>query len=172
MQMSVQSLMWRADPRNLASWASKSQNLTTNDLDLQPPDFLCRSTCVWLGAPILFLANQKWTKGKQAVESQGHGANIRPQLHFDLWIPCWVWLKIKQQGQTAGCGPCFHIPGQPILDSLKRGLPDPMRKTQRPRGLSLPGAQPGSGEPGSGRVVSCHRALRVFVCLRMHITSM
>ena len=24
-------------------------------------------------------------------------------------------LKIKQEGQTAGFGPCFHLPGQPIL---------------------------------------------------------
>ena len=23
----------------------------------------------------------------------------------------WVWLKIQQEGQTAGVGPCFHIPG-------------------------------------------------------------
>ena len=23
----------------------------------------------------------------------------------------WVWLKIKQEGQTAGFGPCFHLPG-------------------------------------------------------------
>ena len=23
----------------------------------------------------------------------------------------WVWLKIKQEGQTAGVGPCFHLPG-------------------------------------------------------------
>ena len=26
-----------------------------------------------------------------------------------------MWLKIKQEGQTAGFGPCFHLPGQPIL---------------------------------------------------------
>ena len=27
-----------------------------------------------------------------------------------------MWLKIKQQGQTAGFGPCFHLPiGLPIL---------------------------------------------------------
>ena len=26
-----------------------------------------------------------------------------------------VWLKIKQEGQTAGFGPCFLLPGQPIL---------------------------------------------------------
>ena len=23
----------------------------------------------------------------------------------------WEWLKIKQEGQTAGFGPCFHLPG-------------------------------------------------------------
>ena len=28
----------------------------------------------------------------------------------------WMWLKIKQEGQTAGFGPCFHLPGQAILD--------------------------------------------------------
>ena len=28
-----------------------------------------------------------------------------------------VWLKIKRsEGQTAGFGPCFHLPGQPILE--------------------------------------------------------
>ena len=28
----------------------------------------------------------------------------------------WVWLKIKQQGQTAGFGPRVHLPGQAILE--------------------------------------------------------
>ena len=28
----------------------------------------------------------------------------------------WAWLKIKDLGQTAGFGPCFHLPGQPILE--------------------------------------------------------
>ena len=29
----------------------------------------------------------------------------------------WLWLKNKQEGQTAGFGPCFHLPiGQPILE--------------------------------------------------------
>ena len=23
-------------------------------------------------------------------------------------VPIWVWLKVKQEGQTAGFGPCFH----------------------------------------------------------------
>ena len=30
----------------------------------------------------------------------------------------WVWLKTQRsEGQTAGFGPCFHLPGQPILES-------------------------------------------------------
>ena len=24
--------------------------------------------------------------------------------------PIWVWLNIQQEGQTAGVGPCFHLP--------------------------------------------------------------
>ena len=36
--------------------------------------------------------------------------------HIDsLTAHIWVWLKIKQQGQTAGFGPCSHLPGQAIL---------------------------------------------------------
>ena len=27
-----------------------------------------------------------------------------------------LWLRIKQEGQTAGFGPCFHFPGQPMLE--------------------------------------------------------
>ena len=26
----------------------------------------------------------------------------------------WVWLKIQQEGQTAGFGPCVHLPGSPF----------------------------------------------------------
>ena len=33
----------------------------------------------------------------------------------------WVWLKIKRsEGQSAGFGPCFHVPGQPILVPVLR----------------------------------------------------
>ena len=32
--------------------------------------------------------------------------------------PMWVWLKIKQEGQTAGFGPCFRLPRQAILELL------------------------------------------------------
>ena len=28
----------------------------------------------------------------------------------------WVRLKMEQEGQTVGFGPCFHLPGQPILE--------------------------------------------------------
>ena len=27
------------------------------------------------------------------------------------FVTIWVWLKIKDLGQTAGFGPCFHLPG-------------------------------------------------------------
>ena len=26
-------------------------------------------------------------------------------------FPMWAWLKMKQEGQTAGVGPCFLLPG-------------------------------------------------------------
>ena len=29
---------------------------------------------------------------------------------FGKQRPTWMWLKIKKQGQTAGFGPCFHLP--------------------------------------------------------------
>ena len=32
-------------------------------------------------------------------------------LVFLGFVDSWVWLKIKQGGQTAGFGPCFHLPG-------------------------------------------------------------
>ena len=42
------------------------------------------------------------------------GTGLRP-AHVKgcaFWrVPFWVWLKIKQEGQTAGFGPCFHLPG-------------------------------------------------------------
>ena len=36
---------------------------------------------------------------------------LAPHLEIDMW----VWLKIKQEEQTTGFGPCVHLPGQPIL---------------------------------------------------------
>ena len=42
---------------------------------------------------------------------------IRTQGDPLLSIPMWMWLKIKRsEGQTAGLGPCFHLPGQAILE--------------------------------------------------------
>ena len=38
------------------------------------------------------------------------------RLQWGTTYLVWVWLKIKQEGQTAGFGPCFHFPGPPILD--------------------------------------------------------
>ena len=39
-----------------------------------------------------------------------------------------VWLKIRRsEGQTAGCGPCFHLPGQPILE-FRFFEPPPLRR--------------------------------------------
>ena len=31
-------------------------------------------------------------------------------------FPIWLWLKIKPEGQTAGFGPCFHLPRQAMLE--------------------------------------------------------
>ena len=42
----------------------------------------------------------------------------KPDLEASQGSPffsIWVWLKIKQEGQTAGFGPCFHLPGPAIL---------------------------------------------------------
>ena len=33
-----------------------------------------------------------------------------------ICIPSWLWLQMNQVGQTAGVGPCFHLPGQAILE--------------------------------------------------------
>ena len=45
----------------------------------------------------------------------------------------WVWLKMKQEGQTAGFGPCFHLPGQPILGTYV--CPTPMSPNRSRRFL-------------------------------------
>ena len=78
----------------------------------------------------------KWTRGPKpflvgdliprhvaaGARAQPLGAEPRSQpsmhstSHQPKAIPRWVWLKIKQEGQTAGFGPCFHFPGQPILE--------------------------------------------------------
>ena len=35
---------------------------------------------------------------------------------YDLGFEPWVWLENKQEGQTAGLGPCFRLPGQASLE--------------------------------------------------------
>ena len=53
---------------------------------------------------------------------------LQPDPSRGAWI--WVWLKIKQEG-TAGSDPCFHLPGQPILEFRSFG-PQPFEwKTHR-----------------------------------------
>ena len=37
-----------------------------------------------------------------------HGVVLFPEAQL---LATWVWLKIKQEGQTAGFRPCFHLPG-------------------------------------------------------------
>ena len=61
------------------------------------------------------LSNTAFSAGKQkpfwATASENHSCILR-----NVGFSNWVWLKIKQEGQTAGFGPCFHLPGQPILE--------------------------------------------------------
>ena len=61
----------------------------------------------------------------------------------------WVWLKIKQEGQTAGFGPCFHLPGQPILEfRLFEPQPNPLTSSAAPPSAS------GVASPGRRRRLS------------------
>ena len=41
---------------------------------------------------------------------------MQTELGESFLLVKWVWLRIKQEGQTAGFSPCFHLPGQPILE--------------------------------------------------------
>ena len=45
--------------------------------------------------------------------SNHHPTQTRPLFRglFSLVFNKWGWLKTKQEGQTAGFGPCFHLPG-------------------------------------------------------------
>ena len=45
-------------------------------------------------------------RGAKRKDSQGKSPAANFQDSESL--VSWVWLKIKQQGQTAGFGPCFH----------------------------------------------------------------
>ena len=67
-----------------------------------------------------------------------------PEAISELQRSLGIWLKIHQQGQTAGVGPCVHLPGQPILEYR----------------FSEPFLTQGAGHPpkapyGSGKATSC-----------------
>ena len=55
-----------------------------------------------------------------------------------MYLCIWLWLKIKQRGY-AGVGPCFHFPGQPILELRVFLGPQPYVcvKTAPPRWVAL-----------------------------------
>ena len=56
-------------------------------------------------------------KWKQlGTEVEGDVSRRAKSGRFEIRLPIWVWLKIKEEGQTADFGPCFHLPGQPILE--------------------------------------------------------
>ena len=44
---------------------------------------------------------------RAALGDLSYGFNGNPATNSAYW----VWLKIKQEGQTARLGPCFHLPG-------------------------------------------------------------
>ena len=52
----------------------------------------------------------KGVPSKKTHSTNQQGGSLKKFLRI------WVWLKIKQEGQTAGFGPCFHLPGQPIVE--------------------------------------------------------
>ena len=61
----------------------------------------------------------KALRGCPGLRAEPLLASVRKHFHNsqrskETWK--WVWLKIKQEGQTAGFGPCFHLPGQPISE--------------------------------------------------------
>ena len=41
---------------------------------------------------------------------------VIPRDSLLTFVAKWVFCKIEQEGQTAGVGPCSHLPGQPILE--------------------------------------------------------
>ena len=67
-----------------------------------------------------------WTKAYFGFP-QALDPPLGQNFHWKVWdapqfLNCWtsllkwLWLKIEQEGQTAGFGPCFHLPGQHILE--------------------------------------------------------
>ena len=68
----------------------------------------------------------------------------------------WLWVKIKKGGQTAGVGPCFHLPGQAMLE-FRFVEPQP-ENTGKP--------QKGNRNPSGGvHCLSMHRS-KLWRCCR------
>ena len=96
--------------------------------------------------------------------SHFHTLMASPLGHQPPDIPLRVWLNTKE-GQTAGLGPCFHFPGQPILD-FQLFAPHPPRlalghgrvagggrrpqRGPREQRQQLGHAAPGAGAAGAG----------------------
>ena len=67
-----------------------------------------------------------------------------------------MWLKIKQEGQTAGFGPCFHLPGFHVgTGFLSRSVSG---SSGRWMGNLLPAERPGTS--ASLSVMAVHRVYR------------
>ena len=76
----------------------------------QLPVHAVRQTMLGAQGPTLNQGNPHQMK----VPTPFLSKSTRPSRHpSDCHI--WVWLKLKQEGQTAAFGPCFHLPGHPIL---------------------------------------------------------
>ena len=63
---------------------------------------------------------------KHGPETEHRKAKIDSNL-LDRGMPAsadgiWVWPKIKQEGQTAGFGPCFHLPGSILVPRFLSSL--------------------------------------------------
>ena len=65
------------------------------------PSAKSRKPCLWVQGG----KSEKQIKKKKEKKCQ-------PQIEqSQKSVTTWAWLKIKQEGQTAGFGPCFQLPG-------------------------------------------------------------
>ena len=72
-----------------------------------------KGTHVTFHVPFRLLSKLKRTRRRNPVTGgRGFGGLLSFKGDPPRGKPCyiWVWLKI-QEGQTAGFGPCFHLPG-------------------------------------------------------------
>ena len=74
----------------------------------------CKSFCRSIGALPNF-QTLGWERNRFRVAPaslyQSHSKRLLCPVAVQDVQDKWLWLKIKQQGQTAGVGPCFHLPG-------------------------------------------------------------